>query len=216
MSDVHQTELFGEAPALPGFFCWQRPGLALRHRPGWLDEADALLAALLVEVPWRQESICLFGQIHALPRLTCWMADPGCRYRYSGLEQQPAPWLPCLLTMRQHLVDLCGHDFNSLLLNLYRDGQDAMGCHADDEPELVPGASIASVSLGATRTLRFKPRTSSALAAEEAPLALELAHGDLLLMDSPTQQHWLHGLPRRQRVKTPRLNLTFRQVRAPG
>jgi len=209
-------------PAQPGVFCcatrdepplWIRhPGLQVRYWPGWLMDADALLLDLVDHVPWKQESITLFGKAHPLPRLTCWMADPGARYRYSGLDQTPSPWLASLLLLRQQLAALCGHDFNALLLNRYRDGQDAMGCHADDEPELVPSASIASISLGVSRSLRFKPKSRSLLAAGHAPLSLELGHGDLLVMDPPTQQHWLHELPRRRRVSQTRINLTFRRV----
>ena len=189
------------------------PGLQLRHWVAWYPNADLLIRQLLDEVPWRQESIHLFGRVHPLPRLTCWMADPGCAYRYSGLQQDPQPWLPSLLALRETLSTLCGHPLNSLLLNLYRDGGDAMGCHADDEPELDPEASIVSLSLGAERTLRFKPKQRSELANEHAPVALELGHGDLLLMDPPTQEHWLHELPRRRRVQQPRINLTFRRIR---
>lgn len=199
-----------------GFLCPQliaEPGLALRHWSGWHRQADGLIQQLLDQVPWRQESIRLFGRVHPLPRLTCWMADPGCDYRYSGLQQEAQPWLPSLLELRQQLSELCGHPLNSLLLNLYRDGGDAMGCHADDEPELDPEAAIVSLSLGAARALRFKPKPRSPLAHGSAPVAIELGHGDLLLMDPPTQQHWLHELPRRKRVQQPRINLTFRRIR---
>jgi len=193
------------------------PGLTLRHWPGWMPAsgADALQDHLLNAVCWRQEQIRLFGRTHAIPRLTSWMADPGLRYRYSGLEQKPQPWSDALLLLRQRLEQLCGHPLNSLLLNHYRDGHDAMGCHADDEPELVPDASIVSVSLGASRSLRFKPKPRSALAAQQPCQVLELGHGDLLLMDAPTQQHWLHELPRRRRLTQSRINLTYRQLRAP-
>lgn len=193
------------------------PGLALRHYPGWLAPAaaDALMNHLMDSVSWRQEQIRLFGRTHAIPRLTSWMADPGLRYRYSGIEQQPQPWLEALLLVRQQLEHICGHPLNSLLLNHYRDGLDAMGCHADDEPELVPAASIASLSLGVCRSLRFKAKPRSPLAAGRLSQLVELGHGDLLLMDPPTQQHWLHELPRRRRLTQPRLNLTYRQLRAP-
>ncbi|MEB3173046.1 MAG: alpha-ketoglutarate-dependent dioxygenase AlkB [Cyanobacteriota bacterium] len=198
-------------PGDPGGFL-SEPGLQLRHWPGWLPAADGLQQELLASVGWKQEQIKLFGRVHPLPRLTCWMADPGCTYRYSGLDQVAEPWLPSLLQLRQRLELLCGHPLNSLLLNLYRDGGDAMGCHADDEPELDPGASIVSLSLGATRTLRFKPKPRSTLACGIPPLAIELGHGDLLLMDPPTQEHWLHELPRRKRVQQCRINLTFRRI----
>jgi len=223
--DAGFTNVEQQPPAQLGVFCCEplpqrllhirEPGLALRHWPGWLAHADAWLSELRQQVPWRQEVITLFGRTHDLPRLTCWMADPGCRYRYSGIEQRPVPWLDCLVPLRQQLETLCGHELNALLLNHYRDGHDAMGCHADDEPELDPDASIVSLSLGATRSLRFKPKPRSPLAAGSDPLSLELGHGDLLVMDPPTQQHWLHELPRRRRVSTARLNLTFRKLR-PG
>ncbi len=183
----------------------------LRHWRGWVGaaEADGWLERLLQEVPWKQESIRVYGRRHAMPRLTCWMADPGCGYRYSGLENAIEPWTPLAATIRRRIGAAAAQEFNSLLLNFYRDGRDAMGWHADDEPELDPDAAIASLSLGASRTLRFRPRQR-----DTAPtLAVELGHGDLLLMDPPTQRHWQHGLPRRLKVASPRLNLTFRRVR---
>jgi alkylated DNA repair dioxygenase AlkB len=186
---------------------------SLRHLPGWVagPVADGWLLQLQQEVPWKQEHITLYGRRHAMPRLTCWMADPGCGYRYSGLENVIEPWTPLSEAIRRQVGAAAGRPFNSLLLNLYRDGRDAMGWHADDEPELDPGAPIASLSLGATRTLRFRPRLRGA-----APtVAVELSHGDLLLMDPPTQHHWQHSLPRRLKVAAPRLNLTFRVVVGP-
>ncbi len=185
----------------------------LRHWRGWVGaaEADGWLRTLLEEVPWKQESITVYGRRHPMPRLTCWMADPGCGYRYSGLENAIEPWTPLTAAIRRRVGEAAMQEFNSLLLNLYRDGRDAMGWHADDEAELDPDAPIASLSLGASRTLRFRPRRRGT-----APtVAVELGHGDLLLMDPPTQRHWQHGLPRRLKVDTPRLNLTFRVVRVP-
>jgi alkylated DNA repair dioxygenase AlkB len=216
----------------------ERPGLRLCHWRAWLtpQRAEALEQQLGAEVPWKQEAISLFGRHHPLPRLTCWMADPGCGYRYSGLENVPEPWSPAAEGLRRQLQALTGWRFNSLLLNRYRDGRDAMGWHADDEPELDPSAPIASLSLGASRDVRLRPRpsprasglppagyTSSAQALGHvatrsnacAPFNLALAHGDLLLMEIPTQLWWQHAVPRRLRVTGQRLNLTFRVVR-PG
>jgi alkylated DNA repair dioxygenase AlkB len=151
------------------------------------------------------------------------MADPGCGYRYSGLENVLEPWSPAAEQLRRQLEALTGWRFNSLLLNRYRDGRDAMGWHADDEPELDPSAPIASLSLGASRAFRLRPRPSPRAggpppagygSASEAcaPFNLELAHGDLLLMQTPTQLWWQHAVPRRLRVQRQRLNLTFRVV----
>lgn len=193
------------------------PGLALRSWTGWLgqQEAAALLERLQREVPWKQESIQIYGRCYKQPRLTCWMADPGCCYRYSGLQQHIEPWHPAVLELLDRLEVFCGRRFNAVLLNLYRDGRDAMGWHADDEPELDADAPIASVSLGASRSFRLRPKPGASLSDDPLRVArtLELAHGDLLVMDPPTQCHWQHALPRRLRVHQPRLNLTFRRVR---
>jgi alkylated DNA repair dioxygenase AlkB len=192
---------------------WQRtraPGLALRLHRAWLAPQEPLLERLLAEIPWRQDTISLFGRTHDLPRLTCWVADPGCSYTYSGLTNAPQPWSPLLLDLQERLNVCLGWRFNSVLLNRYRHGDDAMGWHADDEPELDAGAPIASLSLGASRSFRLRPRVRGAGAPD--PTTLELAHGDLLVMDPPTQHHWLHALPPRRRVRQERVNLTFRRI----
>jgi alkylated DNA repair dioxygenase AlkB len=196
-----------------------RPGLRLRLWCGWLEDEAAVMKCLLVEVPWRQEQVTLFGRRHPMPRLSCWMAEPGCTYTYSGLRQRIEPWTPTVAALRRKVEQAVGCRFNSLLLNLYRDGSDAMGWHADDEGELAAASPIASLSLGAARTFRLRPlpRRGAEPAQNAAePLAFELGHGDLLVMDPPTQRQWQHQVPRRRRLKQPRINLTFRQVREPG
>lgn len=204
----------GEAPRQ-----WERPGLRLELWPGWLTAAglpaEELRRHLRVEIPWRQPVVSVFGRRHPVPRLTCWLGDPGCAYRYSGLLETPEPWTAPLGQLRERLVEALGVEFNSLLLNRYRDGRDRMGWHADDEPELVADHPIASLSLGATRSLRFRPRPNR-LATASAPFTVELAEGDLLLMHAPTQRHWHHSLPARLGVKTERFNLTFRLIQPPG
>jgi alkylated DNA repair dioxygenase AlkB len=188
-----------------------RPGLRIRHWSGWLADTATWQAALLQEIPWRQERITLWGRVHPLPRLSCWMADPGCTYTYSGLHHTPQPWTPAAARLRARVAAEVGCRFDALLLNLYRDGNDRMGWHADDEAELDPQAPIASLSLGASRTFQLRPRLP--IAGEERVLSVELADGDLLLMEPPTQEHWLHQLPVRRRVGNARVNLTFRRFR---
>ncbi|MBJ6107459.1 alpha-ketoglutarate-dependent dioxygenase AlkB [Hymenobacter sp. BT523] len=186
------------------------PQADLLFDPAFLPaaEADALLAQLTAEVAWEQRSIRLFGQEFPQPRLTAWYGDPEARYTYSGLAWEPRPWTPVLQALRQRVAAACAAPFNSVLLNLYRDGRDSMGWHADDEPELGPEPVIASLSLGATRRFRLRPRPGLVL----PPLSLDLASGSLLLMRGPTQQHWQHALPKTTRPLGPRLNLTFRWV----
>jgi alkylated DNA repair dioxygenase AlkB len=206
------------AAAIPGAMAIRRPGLALLHGPRWLgdDERQALQQHLETAIPWEQPEVRVFGRVHPVPRLVAWYADPGCSYRYSGLCHGAAPWTPSLAALREQLRRRLGLDFNSLLLNRYRSGADRMGWHADDEPELEADHPIASLSLGASRTLRFRPRPPRRdQPADPAlePFGLELAAGDLLLMEAPTQMHWHHALPPRLRLQQERFNLTFRRIR---
>ncbi|MEB3333282.1 MAG: alpha-ketoglutarate-dependent dioxygenase AlkB [Synechococcaceae cyanobacterium] len=202
----------------------EAPGLRLRRWSGWLAghglDSRALAAALRTGLEWQQPRITVYGRSHPVPRLQAWVGDPGCTYRYSGLLHEPQPWSAELHRLRELLAADLGCPFNSLLLNRYRNGDDRMGWHADDEPELDAIAPIASLSLGVSRTLRFRPRPVSRArpafrsGQNAAPLALELADGDLLVMDPPTQLHWQHALPTRRRLLGERLNLTFRLIRS--
>ncbi len=207
MQTVDQLDLLTPPPS-DGWRHVEQPGLRLRHWPRWLTSAGRVADALQAEVPWKQDQISLWGRTHPLPRLTCWMGDPGCAYTYSGVKNPIEAWTPRLQQLRQEVEQAVGCRFNSLLLNLYRDGRDKLGWHADDEPELDPAAPIASLSLGHARTFQLRHRDRAA-----DPLALELGHGDLLVMDPPTQQQWQHQVPQRLKVTEPRINLTFRVIR---
>lgn len=137
-----------------------------------------------------------------------WYGDPAARYRYSGVEHTPLAWTADLQTLRGDVESVCECAFNSVLANLYRDGQDSMGCHSDDEKELGPNPLIASLSFGDSRLLRFKHRESG------RKLDIELNHGDLLVMAGTLQHHWRHELPKTRKIKRPRINLTFRRIHA--
>lgn len=221
MPDLSQQSLPLDGVPSPGPRRLERAGLCLELWPGWLQRTPippASLAHHLREsIPWRQPEVTVYGKRHPVPRLTCWVGDPGCAYRYSGLVETPHPWTPPLIQLRWCLEAHLGVPFNSLLLNRYRDGADRMGWHADDERELAPGHPIASLSLGASRTLRFRPRPGgrSGEACHHDPFALVLHDGDLLVMHAPTQSHWHHALPARRRVAGERLNLTFRRIAPP-
>jgi alkylated DNA repair dioxygenase AlkB len=169
--------------------------------------ADDLLAALRSLIDWQQEEILIFGERKRVPRLVAWHGDPGTAYTYSGTAHEPLPWTHELQRVRQRAEELTGYSYNSVLLNLYRDGRDGMGWHADDEPELGREPAIASVSLGATRRFKLRHRRSR-IAAD----ALDLAHGDLLLMAGATQHHYVHAVPKTARPVGERVNLTFRRL----
>lgn len=171
------------------------------------EEADRALAALAEEVPFGQREIVMFGKRVAQPRLVAWLGDVGARYTYSGVTLDPLPWTPTLASLRARVEAETGHAFNSVLANLYRDGIDSMGFHADDEPELGVDPVLASVSLGATRTFVLKPR-----AAGGCDERIALTHGSLLVMAGRLQSTHRHGVPKERRVHGPRINLTFRRI----
>lgn len=173
------------------------------------EEAASLFDALLAGVRWRQDTITLWGKVHDVPRLQQWFADDGMVYTWSGIRMEPAPWIAPLERLRERLHEALGLRFNTALANLYRDGNDTVGWHADDEPELGEAPVIASVSLGAARDFVLRHRTRP-----ELVQSISLTHGSLLVMEGDTQQHWRHSVPRRKRVQAPRINLTFRHVRA--
>jgi len=189
-----ELELFeGEARLWPGAFA--------------PDEAGRLCDELRSQVRWQQEQILIFGQRRLVPRLVAWHGDAGASYVYSGTEHHPEPWTPALERIRDRVGALTGAGFNAVLLNLYRDGRDGMGWHADDEPELGRNPVIASVSLGATRRFCLRHRRREGL-----KLDLPLPHGSLLCMSGATQHHWLHALPKTRLPVAERINLTFRLV----
>ncbi|MCD2450665.1 alpha-ketoglutarate-dependent dioxygenase AlkB [Methylicorpusculum oleiharenae] len=169
-------------------------------------EADHLFETLINNLAWQEEAIWLFGRWVKVPRLMCWYGDPQARYTYSKVEHIPLAWTPDLIGIRQRLEKTCGHSFNSVLANLYRDGKDSMGCHADNEKELGPNPVIASVSFGDHRIFRLSHNTT------KYRIDLDLEHGDLVVMAGRLQNHWRHSVPKTKQIKTQRINLTFRQV----
>lgn len=172
-------------------------------------EADRFLGNLRQETFWRQDNIKMYGKDIPLPRLTAWHGDSGRNYTYSGIVMNPHPWNSTLREVKQRVEQLSQVSFNSVLLNLYRDGSDGVNWHSDDEPELAPGHTIASVSFGDTRRFVMKHKTKT----EVDKFELKLTHGSVLLMRGETQQHWLHQVPKTRKKVNSRINLTFRVIR---
>jgi alkylated DNA repair dioxygenase AlkB len=185
------------------------PGAPLL-RTGLLLEADQaarLMQQLLAEIPWNSGAYQAFGRMFALPRLQTWFADPGVAYRYASHLQNSHPWSPTLQALRRQVEEACDSRFNAVLANCYRDGQDSVGWHADDEPDLGPAPTIASLSLGATRSFVWRRKDSP-----DTNWQLPLAAGILLVMDAPFQRDHEHAVLQDLEVTRPRINLTFRQV----
>ncbi len=171
------------------------------------QQADALLQQVESQVTWRQDQIRVYGKVHQLPRLTAWYGDAGTCYEYSGIKMDPLPWTPVLGVIRDRPEDLSGDQFNSVLLNRYRDGRDSMGWHSDDEQSLGVNPVIGSLSLGATRRFRLQHKVKKHL-----KQSLDLNHGNYLLMAGTTQHYWRHCITRTQRACAVRINLTFRYL----
>ena len=183
------------------------PGFA--YHAGWLPDAAAWEARLWTTLSWTSREIILFGRRVMQPRLVDWYADPGVAYRYSGVTLGPNPWPEALDRLRVRLDRQFGTAFNSVLCNAYRDGNDSMGWHADDEPELGSEPVIASLSLGATRRFRIRSR------GDGDSVGVDLEAGSLLMMSGRSQALYQHALPKTKRPVSLRSNLTFREVKAP-
>jgi alkylated DNA repair dioxygenase AlkB len=171
------------------------------------EQAKRHFEALYAETGWQHETLRLWGKLIDQPRLTAWHGDIGRTYSYSGLQLRPAPWTPLLLAIKQDIETLTGDRFNSVLLNLYRDEQDSVAWHSDDEAELGAQPVIASLSLGATRTFKLRHKQSGRL------VSIELHDGCLLRMAGKTQHCWKHAVPKEKAPAGPRINLTFRHIR---
>ena len=184
-------------------------GGLLRVVQGWLSDEETwgMFRALEHEVPWAQETIRMGAREILQPRLTAWIGDPEARYTYSRRTFTPQPWTPTLQALRDRLNREADARFNSVLANLYRDGQDSMGWHADKERELGPNPLIASVSLGGTRRFLLRHQKKSA-----PGVGLDLEDGSLLWMSGTTQHFWRHAVPKTKRPVAPRINLTFRRI----
>ncbi len=187
----------------------QLPDADILFYPCLIDEqeSDRLFTELIQTIGWRQDSITIYGRSIPQPRLTAWYGDPGKSYSYSGITMFPTPWTSTLLDLKASVEALSGVVFNSVLLNLYRNGNDSMGWHSDDEPELGQNPIIGSLSLGATRRFLLRHKHQKALKSK-----LDLTSGSLLLMQGTTQHYWQHQVPKTKRLVSPRINLTFRVI----
>lgn len=176
----------------------------------FLDDGqpDRLYAELIEHIAWQQDLIKFYGRKIPLPRLTAWYGDDGVSYTYSGILMHPHPWTSTLSLVKSWIENKAQHQFNSVLLNQYRNGNDSVAWHSDDEPELGQDPIIASLSLGASRKFELRSRSQPNL----DKIEILLNSGDLLIMGRGTQQNWQHQIPKMRKVKETRINLTFRNI----
>ncbi|RLD23577.1 MAG: alpha-ketoglutarate-dependent dioxygenase AlkB [Bacteroidetes bacterium] len=170
--------------------------------------ASEVFQKLLKETPWQEDTIKIFGKEYKQPRLTALYGKEGKSYSYSGITMFPLAFTPLLYEIKTLTEKEVNIKFNTVLLNLYRDGNDSNGWHSDDEKELGENPVIASLSLGAKRYFHLKHKKDKKL-----KFKIPLDHGSLLLMKGTTQHYWLHQLPKSKKVTEPRINLTFRIIK---
>lgn len=171
-------------------------------------EANKYFNLLKKEIQWRQDNIKIFGKIYPQPRLTALYANNNKSYSYSNIKMHPITFTPTLFDIKSKIEKRLNSQFTSCLLNLYRNGQDSNGWHADNEKELGLNPVIASLSLGAERVFHMKHRND-----KKEKLKINLTNGSLLVMRGKTQHHWLHQIPKTRKKVEERINLTFRIIK---
>lgn len=170
------------------------------------EKKDLWFKSCLHDLNWETGFIKIFGKTHQIPRLQAWYADNEIEYTYSGKKLQRHNWNNLLLEIKEKIENITSFKFNSVLANLYRDENDSMGLHSDDEKELGKNPVIASLSLGESREIYFKHKN------KKLNLIIPQASGQLIVMHGKTQEYWKHEIKKTKKIKKPRINLTFRNI----
>lgn len=196
-ASTEKTELFniqnGEYIYIPNFFD--------------KSESDNFLNVLLHKIDWKQEEMKMYGKILKFPRLTSWYGNSDKPYSFSGIKLNPNPWTKDLQSIKDKIEPKCNVVFNSVLLNLYRNGNDSISWHTDAEKELGKNPVIASVNFGATRKFQLRHRET------KEKIEIDLNHGSLLIMKGELQHFWQHQVPKTKKIVDKRINLTFRIIK---
>jgi alkylated DNA repair dioxygenase AlkB len=204
---MSQLDMFGEMPPKDGEPVIIKNGEYI-YFPNFLDRdtANDFLEAFKNTIEWKQESMNMYGKQVLFPRLTAWYGDNDKPYSFSGITLNPHPWSKELLKIKELIEPICEVEFNSVLLNLYRDGNDSISWHTDAEKELGKNPLIASVNFGAER--KFQIKHNETLEMHE----IILKNGSLLIMKGELQHFWKHQVPKQKGIIKERINLTFRVI----
>ncbi|CAM3110905.1 alpha-ketoglutarate-dependent dioxygenase AlkB [Chryseobacterium flavum] len=170
------------------------------------EKSEQYYHYLFNQIPWENDEAVIFGKLILTKRKVAWFGEKAFEYTYSKRTKYAKFWTPELLELKQKCEEVTGETYNSCLLNLYHDGSEGMAYHSDGETDLKKHGAIASLTFGAERKFLFKHKTTK----EKIEILLE--NGSLLVMKGTTQDHWLHRLPPTTKIKTPRVNLTFRTI----
>jgi alkylated DNA repair dioxygenase AlkB len=170
------------------------------------QKANHYLNRLLENIEWRHDQAKIYGKLIITKRKVAWYGDKNFDYTYSNTTKQALSWTKELLELKQVVEQKTNETYNSCLLNLYHNGNEAMAWHSDGEKDLKKNGAIASLSFGAERKFGFNHK----LTKEKVYLLLE--HGSLLVMKGTTQSNWMHRLTQSKKILKPRINLTFRTI----
>ena len=173
------------------------------------DQIKQLFDELINNISWENERVVMFGKEIITKRKVAFYSDSSIAYTYSSRTKIGLPWNETLITLKNIVASITKEKYNACLLNLYHNGEEAMGWHCDNEKEIVGNSSIASVSIGASRKFSFKHKVT------KETISIQLGNGSLLEMKGTIQQHWWHSLPKSKKVTESRINLTFRQMHTP-
>jgi len=206
MTLFNDTELFNAGEPRTETFEVPDAVLILHHAFFNRQEANHYYTTFLHHAHWKQHEVTVYDKTHLTPRLTAWYGDHD--FTFSNHTLHPHPWMPGLLQIKEKVEKQSGARFNSVLLNLYRNGQDGVGWHRDNEKEFGANPVIASISFGETRPFRLRHKFRKDI----PPLEIPLTHGSFLLMAGPTQHYWEHAIPKTAKSIQPRINLTFRYI----
>ncbi len=201
---MHQANLFGSSMSPENLAL---EDAEISYDSGFINTAtaDDWFKQLLDDTPWDQDTITVYGKKHLTPRLSYWVGERWMDYSYAQHTMTPKPWTPLLETIKEQVERASQTQFNSVLINYYRDGQDSNAWHSDDEPELGDKPVIGSLSLGAARDFHLRHK------AKKQTHKMTLEPGSLLVMSGKTQACWQHQVPKRA-LALPRINLTFRTI----
>ena len=184
-------------------------GIALYHEKVLTDEQiKPLYEELLNKINWENERVVMFGKEIITKRKVAFYSDPLIAYTYSSKTKIGLPWKDPLIILKNIVESLTKQTYNACLLNLYHNGEEAMGWHSDNEKEIIANSTIASLSIGASRKFSFKHKVT------KETISIQLGNGSLLEMKGTIQTHWLHTLPKSKKITESRINLTFRQMHA--
>lgn len=171
------------------------------------QESEKFFNDLFEKIEWYHDKAIVNGQGIETKRKVAWYGSRDFSYTYSGVTRMATPWIEELLALKQLIELYTDAMYNSCLINLYHNGEEGVSWHSDDEKDLIKNGSIACLSLGATRKFVFKHKQTS------EKREFDLVKGSLIEMKGETQQHWLHQIATSKKVSTPRISLTFRQMK---